>query len=445
MIVVRATGTPYERGRAIGRGLGDSIGKSLDFVDRYLDAQHVDARSLDRILAPYLAASEAAVPHLVDQLRGIADGADQPFARVMAANAFEEIYGLVELGVGRATPLERCTDVVIAGVDGPLLGHTEQWYAGDQGSVGIVIDIPDDGPLVLAPVVAGTLPLVGINEHGVAVGAMSLTARDERVGIPRALVARDVLDARDGADAVARATRVGRAGGYTYLVALPAEPSRVVETTATREGTFEASIHTNHALAAALAEVTFPPSAGSIGRYARAAVLVGGADPTLAGVIGILADHEADPQAICVHPDPAEGDEGTTVLFAMIAEPSRRALTIATGHACTGTFETFLLDEVADRLARGLDWLSASETWRSPGACHRSEDQTSPRLRTDDDPRRLASQSPRRVIGRIPAPHCRERGMWKDRPDGTSHARSVEATTGLEPVIGSPDPRETSR
>ncbi len=346
LVVVRATGTPFERGRAIGRGFGAEIARSLDFVDRYLAAHAITASSLDHILGPYVVASEAALPHQVEQLRGVADGANQPFARVMAANAFEEIYGQIELGVGRLAPLERCTDVVVDGVDGPLLGHTEQWYAGDDGAVGVVIDIPDDGPAVVAPVVAGTLPLVGINEHGVAVGAMSLSARDERVGIPRALIARDVLDARDAGDAIARASRPGRAGGYAYQLAFPAAASRVIETTASRQATFLASVHTNHALDSSVAEVTFPPSAGSLGRSARAGLLVGTVEPTMAGIIGILADHAAEPQSICVHPDPAEGEEGTTVLFAMVAEPARRALTIASGHACTGSFETFLLDEL---------------------------------------------------------------------------------------------------
>ncbi len=345
-IVVHATGTPFERGRAIGRGLGDEIHDSLAFVDRYLAAHGVDADSLDEILAPYIAASEAALPHLVEQIRGIADGAGQPFATVMAANAFEEIYGQVELGIGRLAPLERCTDVVLDTADGPLLGHTEQWYAGDDGAVGIVIDLPDDGPAVLAPVVAGTLPLVGINEHGVAVGAMSLSARDERIGIPRALIARDVLDARDAADATARATRAGRAGGYSYQLAFPAEAARVIETTGTRQAVFGGNVHTNHALDASVADITFPPSPGSLGRYARAAALRDQVEPTMAGLTSILADHGAEPQAICVHPDPADGDEGSTILFAMVADPARRALTIASGHACTGTFETFLLDDL---------------------------------------------------------------------------------------------------
>ena len=65
----------------------------------------------------------------------------------------------------------------------------------------------------------------------------------------------------------------------------------------------------------------------------------------MAGVVAILADHEGQPQSICVHPDPAEGDEGSTILFAMVAEPARRSLTITSGHACTGEFETFSLDD----------------------------------------------------------------------------------------------------
>ena len=226
-----------------------------------------------------------------------------------------------------------------------MLGHTEQWYAGDDGAVGIVIDVPDDGPIVLAPVVAGTLPLVGLNEHGVAVGAMSLSAHDEGIGIPRALVARDVLDARDAIDAVARATRSGRAGGYTYQLAFADAATRAVETTGSRDAVIATRVHTNHAIDPGVAAVTFPPSAGSLGRHARATALLDGAEPTMAGVIAILADHEAQPQSICVHPDPADGDEGATVLFAMVVEPARRALTIASGHACTGSFETFLLDD----------------------------------------------------------------------------------------------------
>jgi hypothetical protein len=162
-----------------------------------------------------------------------------------------------------------------------------------------VLDVPDDGPVLLAPVVAGTLPLVGVNEHGVAVGAMSLSARDERVGIPRALVGRDVLDARDAADATARAMRPGRAGGYSYQFAFSDGGSLVVETTGSRGSVMATNAHTNHAIDPSVAEVTFPPSSGSQSRLSRAS-----SSPDRGADDGRrrrdLADHDG-PGSICAH------------------------------------------------------------------------------------------------------------------------------------------------
>ncbi len=180
--MVKASGTPYERGIQIGTAFSAATSRSVAFNRRYLASHAVDRPTLESMLEPYLQASEAALPDLVSQIRGIADGAEQPFLDLFFANAFEEIYGIVELG--QPTPIERCTDVVLTTTESTLLGHNEQWYAGDDGSVGLVLDRPDDGPALLAPVVAGTLPLVGLNETGAAFGTMSLSAKDERIGIP---------------------------------------------------------------------------------------------------------------------------------------------------------------------------------------------------------------------------------------------------------------------
>jgi isopenicillin-N N-acyltransferase-like protein len=175
---------------------------------------------------------------------------------------------------------------------------------------------------------------------------MSLSARDERIGIPRALIARDVLDATDAEDGTVRAARPGRAGGYSYLLAFPDGEARAVETTASRDAVVTSNVHTNHALDPTVSEVTFPTSHDSLRRFSRTASLAHTVEPTIEGVVAILADHDGAPESICAHPDPAEGDEGSTILFAMVAEPARRSLTIAAGHACTGAFETFLLDDL---------------------------------------------------------------------------------------------------
>jgi len=340
--VVRVSGTPYERGVQMGEAFAAATARSVAFNRRYLAAHVVSRSALETMLDPYLRASEAALPDLVSQIRGIAQGAEQPFLDLFFANAFEEIYGIVELG--QPTPIERCTDVVLTAAGSTLLGHNEQWYAGDDGSVGLVLDIADEGPAVLAPVVAGTLPLVGLNETGAAFGTMSLSATDEQVGIPRALVARALLDSTDASDAFARANRPGRAGGYSYLCTFPGGQACVIESTATAAAVVPTTVHTNHALDPNVATVACNPSEGSRSRLSRAQALAPTTPASVEGMASFLADHEAHDQAICVHPDPADGDEGSTILFAMICESESRSMWLAAGHPCTTSFERFGFD-----------------------------------------------------------------------------------------------------
>ncbi|MFL6289124.1 MAG: C45 family autoproteolytic acyltransferase/hydrolase, partial [Actinomycetes bacterium] len=276
-----------------------------------------------------------------EQLRGIADGADVPFLDVLFANAFEEVYGIVELGTPEGVPLERCTDVVLRSPNSTLLGHNEQWYAGDEGAVGLVHDVSDDGPAVLAPVVAGTLPLVGLNELGGAFGTMSLSGTDERVGVPRALVARDLLEADGPDDAFRRASLATRAGGYSYMCAFPGGVTCAIETTATKAAHLSVTEHTNHALDSAVSAVSCDPSEGSLSRLARAKDLAKSIDPTVDGMLRLLSDHAAGGQDVCVHPEPEQGDEGATIQFAMICESETRSMWLAPGHPCTAPVEQF--------------------------------------------------------------------------------------------------------
>jgi isopenicillin-N N-acyltransferase-like protein len=347
MELVRAEGAPHERGARMGEAFAEATSRSVAFNRRYLSAHGLDRDALEAILAPYLVASIEAVPHLVEQIRGMAEGADQPFLDIFFANAFEEVHGIVELDTRSSAPLERCTDVVLRSAGRTLLGHNEQWYAGAEGAVGLVLDASEDGPAVLAPMVAGTLPLVGLNEYGAAFGTMSLSATDERVGIPRALVARGILDGRDPDDAFARASCDGRAGGYSYLCAFPGGDACVIESTATTASLLDTLEHTNHALDPTVAAAACDPSEGSRSRLARARALASSAAPTLEGMAGLLADHGAEGQDICVHPDPAQGDEGSTILFAMICEPETRSMWLAPGHPCTASFERVGFDDVA--------------------------------------------------------------------------------------------------
>ncbi len=312
--IVHAVGDPYRRGRTIGKALADGHARSVDFVHRYARRHGLAEDDLAVLLAPYLNVARRTVPRLIAQLEGIAEGSRLPFTDVFAVNAFEELHAVLELSVPPPTgvtlspapppsPVERCTDLVLHLNGTTILAHNEQWYAGDDGGVAVIVEHPDsdDEIATVAPAAVGTLPLVGMNARGGALGLMSLSASDERVGVPRALLGRDGVEAVDRADARRRATRPDRAGGYSYMYAFRGGDSFTLEVTATRDALVEGAVHTNHALDHTIAEITEAPSPGSLSRHARASSLV--ADPlrTPSEVMRILGDHGAEGQDICVH------------------------------------------------------------------------------------------------------------------------------------------------
>jgi len=62
--------------------------------------------------------------------------------------------------------------------------------------------------------------------------------------------------------------------------------------------------------------------------------------------IRILADHGADGQDICVHPDPAEGDEGSAIQFGMVCDVEAGVMWLAPGQPCSTSFHPLRLDEL---------------------------------------------------------------------------------------------------
>ncbi|MEX0755190.1 MAG: C45 family peptidase [Actinomycetota bacterium] len=347
MRMIRSSGTPFERGRTVGTELRAEIERSVAFTMSWADGLGADRSRVEQLLAPYDRASNAVVPDLMEILVGMAAGSGVDPAALRAANAVEELYGVLD-PEAMGAPVERCTDALLQGSDGPILVHQEQWYAGDADSVAIVIDEPDDGIAVVAPVVASGLPLVGMNATGAALGAMSLTASDEQAGVPRMLIARRALDARDRDDAWRTVTMPERAGGYSWCYAFADGDTAIFETTATAAADLRGTTaHSNHALDDTVAVVCPASSDGSRSRLARMQALTAGREEwTVAEACELLGDHGADAQNICVHPDPTEGPEASAIMFGMVADVANRTLWVAPGNPCENTFEPYRLDEL---------------------------------------------------------------------------------------------------
>ena len=341
--VVVARGDPLERGRTVGWELADLVRGSLEFYWRYLVRRGVGAGELPGLLAPYLAAAERELPDLVELVTGMAEGAGVSFWELFCVNAFEELEPLLEGRSGRPLePRERCSTVTISGPGYTLLGHNEQWMAGDVGHVAVVVELPDDGPALVSPTLACCLPAVGMNEYRVAQGIQSLVADDDGVGIPRVLVSRHALVASSPADALRRATLPGRAGGYGHSFAFASGSAMNIETSATRFAVNGLpGSHTNHYTDPELADRAPPPSPGSLARLARLQALVEERSPATPSAISeILADHGGDgPQAICEHGSEEPADEASAIVFSMICDLDLGRMWVAPGSPCVTAYE----------------------------------------------------------------------------------------------------------
>ncbi len=335
MEIVIAEGSSLARGRVVGRALAGQIARSIAAMHGARERAGVPVAELAARLAPLRAAAESALPERVAYVRGLAEGADVPFADVFAVNALEEVF--------REQRAERCSSLAVATPAGTLLAHNEQWAACELGNCAVVIERPDDGsPWVVSPTVAACLPVVGMNTHGGAFGVDSLVAADDRDGLPRVFTARDVLEARDPADFLARARRRGRAGGYATVAAFSGGRIAVVEQTAFHaEEVAGAAEHTNHYRHPALAELGAPVSATSLSRLdhlqrLRAALP---AEPEPADLMRLLGSHDAEPEPVCAHGPDATDPDGTIVLYAFVADVDRQRIWVCEGPPCTGSFE----------------------------------------------------------------------------------------------------------
>ena len=340
--VAVARGDPLERGRTLGYELADLIRQSLEFYWRYLVRRGVHAGELAGLLSPYLQAAERELPDLVELVSGMAEAAGVSFWELFAINAFEELEPLLEGGEGRPPGGDRCSTVTVSGPGYTLLGHNEQWLAGDQGNVAVVIELPDDGPALVSPTIVCCLPAVGMNEYRVAQGIQSLVARDDGVGVPRVLVSRHALVSSSPADALRRATLPGRAGGYGHSFAFGTGSAMSIETSATRFAVAGVpGCHTNHYLDPELAELAPPPSAGSVARLRRLQALVEERAPATPAALGeILADHGGGgAQTICQHGTEEPADEASAIVFSMICDLDLGRIWVAPGSPCVTPYE----------------------------------------------------------------------------------------------------------
>jgi isopenicillin-N N-acyltransferase-like protein len=291
--------------------------------------------------AHYLEFSRQVYPQYVEELEGIAEGANAPFEEVYLSMC-EELW---EVAAWRG-----CTDMAARGratQDGStLIAHTNDLLPRAEEHLVLLKVQAGDEPEFLGISSGGIAISAGFNAAGISLTGNQLDNNDIRPGVPRLLVVRAILASPHLSEAMDHCLLPQRASSYNNVLADANGEVYSMEGSATDcEPIYiedDILAHTNHYLSQSTRK--FEADRNSIGnsvlRYNRAMRLLrensGQLTPELFQIL--LADHAGYPTSICKH-----GTETVTV-FSIVIQLEQLRAWIGRGRACQTEYVEYQLD-----------------------------------------------------------------------------------------------------
>jgi isopenicillin-N N-acyltransferase-like protein len=338
--LVEAHGTHREVGQQIGQACQAGIRNILAWLRDDLP----DGVTWEQMLARsgrYLEFSREIYPQYVDELEGIAKGAQVPFEEVFLSMC-EELW--------EVAAWHGCTDMAARGhatKDGStLVAHTNDLLPRAEENLVLLKVKVGEEPEFLGISSGGIAISAGFNAAGISLTGNQLNNNDIRPGVPRLLVVRAILASRHLSEAMDHCLLPQRASSYNNVLADASGEVYSMEGSATDcepiyiEGDILA--HTNHYVSPAMHH--FEADRNSIGnsvlRHNRAMRLLRENYAQLTPELfkKLLADHAGYPTSICKH-----GLETVTV-FSIVIQLEQLRAWIGRGRACETEYVEYQLE-----------------------------------------------------------------------------------------------------
>ncbi|MBN9426932.1 MAG: acyl-CoA--6-aminopenicillanic acid acyltransferase [Burkholderiales bacterium] len=200
--LVDTHGSALDRGRQHGSQAAARVAASAGHYLAQLREMGLSDAQIRKLVYDFVPRIEAFDASYVEEMRGIAEGAQVEFESVVLINARTEILQLGKRAAREADDRnpDGCTGVVMlpSATRDKTLIHGQNWdWKVECAATSIVLRIRrDDGPDILTFTEAGGLARAGLNAAGIAITANYLQSdRDYRdIGVPLALIRRKVLE-----------------------------------------------------------------------------------------------------------------------------------------------------------------------------------------------------------------------------------------------------------
>ncbi len=343
---IEAAGGAFERGVAHGEAVREYIALYHGASLRKKAEESPEANAAIEQAMSYL---DERFPELVEELRGIAHGANQDFRDIVLWN-YRRVFDVLP---------PSCTNLALRETSvGPVLCGTVDGWSGLEEAPDEPYPVfiqrlkPDKGYRVLASVLPGTLWVEkGINEHGLAIGNSGLATTDiEPRGLPYHTMYRQaLLGCRDVEEAARFLGSVSQiCFGATFVLVDAGGNALSIEKSPTRQAVLRTAENwvgsANSFTTPSLQEVQVRPPErnGESGRrretMRRFAANVG-TSATLDDLLGFVRSH-GSPAAICRHG--GEDLSHTRESYVLLCR-ERRMLAGTRGYACRAEMQSFSL------------------------------------------------------------------------------------------------------
>ena len=290
-------GTYYEVGHAIGEMFRGKIQETIE------DRKKTISRYQERLdqTKPYYKEAKAYFPQLVDEMRGMTDGAQIELPDLFFHNNPEVYDRMAEWDRERVETSDHCTIAVSFNKEGALVGHNEDWSIESLDEL-YVLKATVGNTTFLGLNYATFLPgsSASLNQWGL-VQCINELEQENKIGVPKYFLARAILECKNLEEAETLILKTNRASGYNHMlvqgddlwdIEIAGHDIDVVK----QENT--PYVHTNHCISKHMIQYQKFASQSSLERYKRARELVKN-DMTKETMIDLLSDTTNTEFPIC--------------------------------------------------------------------------------------------------------------------------------------------------